>query len=307
MSFVFGPWPVIIMHMDIFILICLSLSVLGLCLGSFAGASVWRLRALQLVDDEKEGDLSGHDELKKLKKIIKKPLIDDHSQCLHCSYQLKWYDLIPLFSWLTLGGKCRKCHRFIGYFEPLIEIGVALFFVLSFIFWPYQLEGGIEIARLVIWLVSGVGLAIMFAYDTKWSLLPDLVSFIVIGLGVISSLLVVIMSTDKIGSIISVVGAVMILSGLYLALYLFSKGKWIGFGDIKLGLGLALLLSDWRLAFVALFVANLIGCVIVIPGMLAGKIKRNSHIPFGPLLIIGFVIACLFGVEIVNQYTALIF
>lgn len=295
------------MHMDINFFVCLVLSVLGLCLGSFAGASVWRLRALQLVEDEKEGDLSGHDELKKLKKIIKKPLLDDHSQCLHCSYQLKWYDLIPLISWLTLGGKCRKCRRFIGYFEPLIELGVATFFVLSFIFWPYQLDSGLEIARLVIWMISGVGLAILFAYDAKWSLLPDLVSFIVIGLGVINSVLVVILSANMFESIAGIVGAVAILSGLYLALYLISKGKWIGFGDIKLGLGLALLLADWRLAFVTLFVANLIGCVIVIPGMLAGKIKRDSHIPFGPLLIAGFVIACLFGVEIVNQYIALVF
>lgn len=293
--------------MDIDLFISLVLLVLGLCLGSFAGASVWRLRALQLVEDEKDGDLSGHDELKKLKKIIKKPLIDDHSQCLHCSYQLKWYDLIPLFSWLSLGGRCRKCRRPIGYFEPLIELGVAAYFVLSFVFWPYELTTSIDIARLVIWLLSGVGLAIMFAYDAKWSLLPDVVSFIVIGFGFINSILVIATAPNLLGSLISVISAVVILSGLYLALYLFSKGKWIGFGDIKLGLGLALLLADWRLAFVALFVANLIGCVIVIPGMLAGKIKRDSHIPFGPLLIAGFVVACMFGVEIVEQYAALVF
>jgi len=77
---------------------------------------------------------------------------------------------------------------------------------------------------------------------------------------------------------------------------------WIGFGDIKLGLGLALLLADWRLAFIALFAANLIGCLIVLPAMAMKKLKRNSHVPFGPLLIAGFVIAGLAGNYLMSLY-----
>jgi len=98
------------------------------------------------------------------------------------------------------------------------------------------------------------------------------------------------------------VGAAVILSGLYLVLYLISRGKWIGFGDVKLGLGLALLLADWRLAFVALFAANLIGCLIVIPAMISGRLKRDSHVPFGPLLILGFVIAQFAGIYLIETY-----
>jgi len=72
----------------------------------------------------------------------------------------------------------------IGYLEPLIELGVAAFFVLSFAFWPYTLNNTLEIMRLVLWLVAGVGLAILFVYDKKWSILPDKVNFVVIGIGV---------------------------------------------------------------------------------------------------------------------------
>jgi leader peptidase (prepilin peptidase)/N-methyltransferase len=101
-------------------------------------------------------------------------------------------------------------------------------------------------------------------------------------------------------------GSIVILSGIYLILYQISHGKWIGFGDIKLGLGLALLLADWQLAFVALFMANIIGCLWVIPGMVVGKLKRNSHVPFGPLLIAGGLIAQMIGPYLISAYMSLL-
>ncbi len=287
--------------MEIVIVYC-ALVLTGLCMGSFAGASVWRLRANQLKQDKKDGEPVDKTEYTNLKKLTKKTLLTDRSQCLHCSYELKWYDLVPLFSWIFLKGKCRKCNKKIGYFEPLIEISVALLFVSSYFFWPYVLNNPIDISMFILWLMSGVGLTILFAYDLKWLLLPNSVSFSVMALGFVNAILVVVVSVDKNSAIMNIIGAMAILSGLYWLLYVASKGKWIGFGDIKLGIGLALLLADWRLAFVALFAANLIGCLIVIPGMVTGKLKRDSHIPFGPLLIIGFVIAKLFSASIIAAF-----
>lgn len=290
------------MHVDSMV-IYLALILVGLCLGSFAGAMVWRLRARQLVRDKADGDHVDHNEYIHLKKLTKSSLSDDRSQCLHCSYTLKWYDLIPVISWLYLRGRCRKCHVPIGFMEPLIELGVASFFVLSYAFWPYPLDNGLEIARLVLWLIAGVGLAILFVYDIKWFLLPDQVNFAIVGVGAISALLVILGSHDKLGTLLGIVGSMLILSGLYWALYKISQGKWIGFGDIKLGLGLALLLADWKLAFITLFAANLIGCLIVLPAMIMGKLKRDSHVPFGPLLIVGFVIAGFVGVYLSDLYS----
>lgn len=282
--------------------IYLGLIFFGLCFGSFAGAMMWRLRAYQIRNDKKAGEKFSQDEYDKLNKLTKSSFIKSRSRCLHCSYELKWYDLIPLVSWLSLGGKCRRCRRKIGTLEPIIELGVAAFFVASYAFWPNSLAGGLEATRFIIWLIAGVGLAILFAYDAKWFLLPDTVSYIVIGVGAINSALVVLSANNKTSSLFSVLVATLILSGLYWVLYMLSNGKWIGFGDVKLGLGLALLLADWKLAFLALFSANLIGCLIVIPAMLAGKLKRSSYVPFGPLLIIGFVIAGLFGQYLLNIY-----
>ena len=186
--------------------------------------------------------------------------------------------------------------------EPIIELSVALLFVLSYAFWPYPLGDFVDISRFIIWLVAGTGLAILFAYDAKWFLLPDKVSITVIGLGLLSSMMAVIQSGDIVGSTASIAGSVIILSGIYFVLYKVSKGRWIGFGDIKLGLGLALLLADFRLAFIALFAANLVGTLIVIPSMISGKLKRDSRVPFGPLLIIGTIIAQFFGLYLLDLY-----
>ncbi len=284
------------------LLIYLVLIFLGLCFGSFAGASMWRLRALQLMEDKDEGERVNMSEYNSLHKLTKASPLNDRSQCLHCSYKLRWYDMVPLVSWLVLKGKCRKCHKKIGYLEPMIELGLAVFFVASYVFWPYRLDSGVEVFHLVLWLLSGIVLAILFAYDAKWSMLPDKANYTFIGLGFCNALLVFFSASDKSDKIINILVSVIILSGIYLALYIISKGKWIGFGDIKLGLGLALMLADWKLAFIALFFANFIGCLIVIPGMVAGKIKRNSHVPFGPLLITGYVVAGLAGNYLVNIF-----
>lgn len=284
------------------IVIYTALVLVGLCLGSFAGAMAWRLRARQLAQDKSNGYEYDKKEYAQLKKLTKTSIARDRSQCLHCSYVLRWYDLIPLVSWLSLGGRCRNCRASIGYIEPLIELSVALFFVLSYMFWPYPLTQPVDITRLIIWLVAGVGFAILFLYDAKWFLLPDKINFLIIGLGIVSTAMLVVGSSDIGGTLGSVAGSVLILSGLYFMLYKISKGKWIGFGDIKLGLGLALLLGDYRLAFLAIFAANLIGCIIVIPGMTMGKLKRDSHVPFGPLLILGTIVAQLAGLPLVDWY-----
>jgi leader peptidase (prepilin peptidase)/N-methyltransferase len=283
-----------------------GLTLLGLVLGSFVGASVWRLRAYQLKADKKAGEKVDNAEWKRLKPLTEKNMRDDRSQCLHCGYQLQWFDLIPLVSWLSLKGKCRNCRQPIGKFELLTEVGVAVFFVASYVFWPFPITDILSGALFATWLLAGVGLAILFAYDAKWYLLPDKVNFVVAGLGLVSVILTMVISGDALGPLYGATLAVAIMSGLYLVLYLVSRGAWIGFGDVKLGVGLGLLLGDWQLAILALFLANVIGCLIVLPLMAAGKVSRTTQVPFGPLLIAGTVIAKLCGAAIISWYLGLL-
>ena len=285
-------------------MLILLLALFGLLFGSFTGAQVWRLRARQLVEDKAVGERIDKKEYRQLVSLANQPASKDRSRCLSCHHQLAWYDLLPILSWASTGGKCRYCKKPIGYFEPLMEVSVAAFFVMSFIFWPFELATAVEIIRFVIWLISGVMLAILFAYDAKWFLLPDRIVFPLIGLSVVFAGLGLIGTTDIVPALISMTGAVLILSGLYLFIWVVSKGKWIGFGDVKLGIALGLLLGQWELAFLALFLANLIGCLIVIPGLATKKLSRTTQIPFGPMLIAGFLLAALFGTELISWYVS---
>lgn len=280
----------------------LILGVFGALLGSFAGAQVWRLRASQLRYDEKVGEKVYQKEKHEVEKLPKSSISKDRSVCLQCGNRLQWFDLIPLLSWLQLQGKCRYCHKKIGWTEPLIEISMAVFFVVSYLFWPYPLSTPVDFALFVVWLTAGVGMGILFLYDLKWFLLPDKITFPLIGLGLFYSLLTVALQGFTVQSFMSVVYACLILSGLYYLIYVLSQHQWVGFGDVKLGLALALLLADWRLALLALFLANLIGVIIILPLLISKKIKRHAHVPFGPLFIAGWFIAGVFGKHIVDWY-----
>jgi leader peptidase (prepilin peptidase)/N-methyltransferase len=282
-------------------IIYIALVLFGATFGSFAAASVWRLRARQLVADKAAGEDYDKKEYKRLHKLIASPL-KDHSQCLHCSYVLRWYDLIPIVSWLTLRGKCRNCRKPIGWFEFLMEIGVAAFFVLSYALWPGGVQASLEITHFILWLAAGVVMSMLFAYDAKWFLLPDRlnVALAVIGVAIVG--VIAAQNGDIGGTILSAIGGVAILSGLYAFLFFVSKGRWVGFGDVKLGVGLALILGQWQLAITALFLANFIGCLIVIPLLAAKKLERSSHVPFGPLLIAGTITAWFVGWPLLNWY-----
>ena len=305
------------------IVLIIGLAIIGMVMGSFAGAQVWRLRACQLRDDfeyektlRKKKKLTDqeNDELKeihaenkavkiereKLSSLLKGKIRDDRSRCLSCKHELAWYDLIPVVSWVSLGGKCRYCHTNIGWVEILLELGMAMLFAISI--WWWSAFDVIGVIQLVLWLVSLVLLAVLFVYDARWFLLPDKVNWAFVVIGAVFASLELYQSTDLATSSMSLIGSVGILSGIYLILHIVSKGKWIGFGDVKLGLGLGLFLGDWLMALLALFLANLIGTLMVLPGMIRGTLKGGTRIPFGPLLIVGFLTTWFLGEKILSWY-----
>lgn len=291
--------------MDTYFIIFISL--LGAALGSFAAAQVWRLRADQLETDKRSGEPIDSVEFKKLKPLLGKTFKSDRSRCLSCHHELKWYDLLPIISWVTLAGRCRYCKEPIGFADFALELAMAGLFAAGLVFWPGQLSEPLEVVKLVLWLVSLVALAINFMYDARWSLLVSGLNWLLIICGVIYAGIVLWQSPDVLNTLGSIAGSVFILGGLYGALWIFSRGKLVGEGDIYLGIGLGLLLADWQLGFLALFAGNFIGTLVVMPQLLSRKLKRGSHVPLGPLLIIGFLIAWFFGAMIVDWYRELIF
>lgn len=255
----------------------LILAILGVSLGSFVNAAVWRLK-------------------------VKKDIVHDRSECVNCHHKLSAGDLIPIVSWLVLRGKCRYCRKPISIQYPVVEVVVLLYFVGSYLLWPVDLSSTYAWVDFSLWLSYGVGLAILFVYDLKWYLLPDKVVWPLVALGAIDLVNNALWHHWSITQfIVELLLAVMAVAGLYYALYLVSKGKWVGFGDVKLGLFMGLALG-WQAALVALLLANVIGCLVIIPGLVSGKLKRDSRIPFGPLLIVGFVIAGIWGQLLFDWY-----
>lgn len=287
---------------DISVIGYIAAAFFGLTFGSFAGATVWRLRARQLVAEKRNGEAVDATELKRLKPLTKDKLSEDRSRCLECQHTLSWYDLVPLVSWVFARGRCRYCHKKIGNFEPAMELVTAASFVAVYHTW---LVTAAQPYLLPLWLVAVVLFVILFAYDLKWYILPDAVVFPLIALSVVLLGIKLLQTSDPVSLVASTGVSVIILSGIYFVLWLVSKGQWIGFGDVKLGLALGLLLADWQLAFLALFLANLIGTLIVIPGLLTKKMSRGTHVPFGPLLIAGFVLALVIGQQVLSIYEQL--
>ena len=283
------------------ILIAGTLLLLGVVLGSFAGAQVWRVRARQLRTDKQTGHPYDKHEWRQLRVLLQGTLRDDRSRCLQCGHVLAWYDLLPVVSWLSTGGRCRYCQQFIGWFELVMELVLGVGLALSYLVWPWALPASSLL--FAVWVVVALVLMILAAYDAKWQLLPDPLNYGLMALGALFVLVRVATLHDV--DLVSLTGAVALLAGLYGGLYAISRGAWIGFGDVKLCVGLALLLGDWRLAFMTLFFSNILGCIIVLPGLARGQLNTRSQVPFGPLLIIGCVISLLFGGHILRALVAL--
>lgn len=289
------------------IITLIGLFILGAALGSFAVATVWRLRYLQLKSEQQNASTLKKIEYK-IVNIINKPFsTTDRSKCLHCGYELRWFDMIPVVSWIALRGKCRRCHKPIGYAELAAEIGLGVAVAVSYAYWPLgEIVSGIQISLFVLWVIALVLLTIHFFYDLKWYLLPDIITVWLVGIAVIYAITYFYSlgaPTVLLNSYLIQIGlSLVVLPGFYGLLYVISKGNWIGFGDVKLLVPMALFVASWQAGVLLIFLANLIGCLVVLPGMLSHKLGRTSRIPFGPFLILAFIITMLLGSQLVGLY-----
>lgn len=266
-------------------MIIAALLVIGLCLGSFVNALVWRLH-------EQESSKGKDKQLSILK---------GRSMCPNCRHELAVRDLIPVFSWLWLKGKCRYCGQPISPQYPLVELGAAVLFVMSYLWWPAPLAGA-QIAIFVIWLALLVGLLALLVYDARWSILPDRVVFPLAGLAVIQALIIIAVSNRPPLALGNEILGVAVGGGIFYALFQLSNGKWIGGGDVKLGWVLGLIAGTPGRSLLLIFIASLIGSLVSLPLLAGRRLKRTSVIPFGPFLIIAMIVVQLFGHAILHWY-----
>ena len=236
-------------------------------------------------------------------------LIWPPSHCPHCQHKLALGDLLPIFSFLWLRGRCRYCRKKISVQYLLVETATSLLFLAaamvslhnhSFAFWdqscsfswlPACSDFLLELLRD--WLALAF-LIIIFVYDLKWRLILDR---IVLPATVIIFILNLLLGYNWQGLIL----AVAVGFGFFALQYVLSRGRWIGGGDLRVGALMGALLG-WPQIVLAIFLSYIIGAAISLILIAVKGKKLTSEIPFAVFLVPATLISLWFGRCIIGWY-----
>lgn len=248
------------------------LLLIGLAVGSFLNVVIFRMEDLQSI-------------------------LYGRSHCINCKKTLAWFDLIPLVSFALLRGKCRYCGKEISWQYPLVEAGTGFLFLFIF------LAIGLSWA-MIFYLVIISFLIVISVYDAKTQTVPEILVWIALVLSALGG-----WYFGGFG-IARMLWGGLIAGGFLAVLVLISKEKWMGSGDIKIGLILGLL-AGFPSAIFALFSAFIMGSIFGVFYIIKNNKKIDDKslkhaLPFAPFLAAGTVIGITYGEKIAGWYLSLI-
>jgi leader peptidase (prepilin peptidase) / N-methyltransferase len=247
----------------------LALAALGLCVGSFLNVCIHRLPLGQSV-------------------------VSPGSRCPTCGYGLGWADNIPVLSYVSLGGRCRKCRTAISMRYPIVEaLTMGLFVVHYLVF-------GLDIL-LVPRLLFACAMLVLFAIDLEHHLLPNAITLPGIVVGLAFSLLLPPGIIDAlIGTLIGG-GVLWAIGEVYFRM---TGQEGMGGGDVKM-LAMIGAFLGWKLVLVTLVFSSIAGSVIGVLILATRRGGMKHALPYGTFLALGALIASLFGDQIVSWYVGL--
>ena len=272
--------------MDYFI--ALVVFIFGLVIGSFLNVVIFRL------DTEEK-------------------IVNSRSKCLACGHPLSWYDMFPVFSFLSLGGKCRYCGKKISWQYPLVEAATGIGFVAFFakFFGTFDMltldAEGVFSALGVLGFLSLIyvfaAMVVMFVFDLRHYIIPDSVIYPAIAVASAWKLAEMLIPGGRLclASLIPIFFPALLAAGLFYALILITKGEGMGGGDVKLGFLMGMVLGYPNI-LLALFVGFISGAVVGVPLVVGKKKNMKSMVPFGPFLIFGFLVSYFYGTSIIDWY-----
>ena len=230
----------------------------------------------------------------------KKSFLKGRSFCPNCGHILSWKDLIPIFSFLILRGKCRYCGKKISLQYPLVELFTALLF--TFIFFHFQnyitLYSSIDL--IFYWVIFGF-LIIIFVFDLKHYLIPDKIIHPALVLSLFYQLFKIWNFSHWNFFGISNLFLGILPSLFFLTVVLISKETWMGWGDFKLSILMGLILG-WPKIIPALFFSFFVGSIFGIFLIILKKKSLKSEIPFAPFLVSGTIFSLFFGEKVIDWY-----
>ncbi|MEI6222460.1 MAG: prepilin peptidase [bacterium] len=253
----------------------LIILLLGLSIGSFLNVVILRVHA--------ESSLLGS------------------SACPSCKKPIAWYDNIPLFSYLFLLGKCRNCKKPISWQYPAVEGSTALLTLVAFFFLQSRVE--YDPTRLSFWLdyatvFCTVAIFVaLFVYDLRYMLVPDIILFP--GAGIVAVLSV--LSSPSMLQVLHLIYGILVYSGFLGFIAVVTKGRGMGWGDVKLGILLGLFLG-FPLSIYGLVLAFWLGAIVSIFFLVKRKKGMKDMLPFAPFLISGCLLVWFFQEPILKLF-----
>lgn len=261
--------------MTISLLLSIGIFLIGLALGSFTSAAVYRLHT-------------------KEHKFIK-----GRSICPQCKMQLKVKDLIPLVSYFMLRGRCRYCQKEISYMYPTLELlfgGLLVAFFVKFPFFNEFLQfDGWNFLSFIIFAIYTFILLFTFFFDLHYLHVADEILLPGIFIGLLTSFL------PGFPNLIDLLVGLLIGAGFFTIQYTLSRGKWVGAGDIRVG-GFIGVILGWKLTILGLILSYIIGSVTSLILAIRRHQFRGIKIPFAPFLVTGTLLTIFFGQNILEWY-----
>ena len=243
--------------------IYIMLALFGLCVGSFLNVLIYRIP---------KGE----------------EFVKTSSHCMSCGHNLKWYENIPVLSWLLQGGKCRACGVKLSAQYPIVEALNAAMWVLTGVIY----RG--DWLTVCLYCILFSMLLVLTVIDWRTFTIPNGVNLTIFILGLIR------LATDLKQWPLYVVGMLSV-SLVFLLLYVLTGGNGLGMGDVKL-VGAAGLLIGWQNMLLAVLVGSVSGAVIHSVRMRGGEGRKLA---FGPYLAAGIWLAALAGGPIISAYLGL--
>ena len=216
------------------------------------------------------------------------------SRCPRCDYQLRWFDNVPVLSWVLLRGRCRRCGAAISARYPIIELVTMGMFLLHYGVFGWT-------ALMAVRLVFACALIVLFAIDLEHHLLPNSVTLPGIGVGlIVSTVLPPGLRDAALGTLLG--GGV--LWGIGEAYFRYSGQEGMGGGDVKM-LAMIGAFLGWKLVLVTLVLSSVAGSLIGLMVIAAKRGGMKYALPYGTFLALGALAASLVGDRIVAWYAGL--
>ncbi len=244
--------------------------ILGLIIGSFLNAVIYRLKAVES--------------------------LWERSHCPKCRKKISWHDNIPLLSFVLLSGRCRSCGETISWAYPLTEFftGVLFALVASCFF---VLGDATTYLPTLFYLIIFSLLIIIFVYDFQYMEIPMLIFWLATGISILYYLIIDwgIFQSQAGGFSLNLFSGVLagaIVAALFFVLTYFSKETWMGYGDVYMGFLVGLLVG-WPAVFLSLTLSFTIGALFGVGLVLFSRRTMKSQVPFAPFLIFGIILTIL--------------